>query len=57
MEFYADELARATRNYARGSVIGRGGFGTVYKGNLRHSTVAIKVLSKVTTTLCVHLHI
>lgn len=49
MEFFASELASATRNYARSTVIGKGGFGTVYKGYLRHSHVAIKVLSKVIT--------
>ena len=47
MEFLAKELAEATRNYGRGSVIGKGGYGTVYKGSLRYSTVAIKVLSQV----------
>lgn len=47
MEFFASELAKATRNYGRASIIGKGGFGTVYKGNMRHSTVAIKVLSQV----------
>ena len=48
MQFYASELAAATRDYSRCSQIGKGGFGTVYKGNLRRSLdVAIKVLSQV----------
>ena len=47
MEFLAKELADATRNYSRSSVVGKGGYGTVYKGTLRYSTVAIKVLSQV----------
>ena len=47
MEFLAKELAEATRNYGRASIIGKGGYSTVYKGSLRYSTVAIKVLSQV----------
>lgn len=48
MEFFASELAEATKNYCKASQIGKGGFGTVYKGTLRHSlSVAIKVLSQV----------
>lgn len=47
MEFLAKELAEATRNYGRASVVGKGGYGTVHKGSLRYSTVAIKVLSQV----------
>ena len=43
----SSELAEATQNYGRASIIGKGGYGTVYKGNLRYSTVAIKVLSQV----------
>ena len=52
MEFFASELASATKNYAQSTIIGKGGFGTVYKGYLRHSAVAIKVLSQVIS--CVH---
>lgn len=47
MEFFAKELGEATRNYCRTSVIGKGGYGVVYKGSLRYSTVAIKVLTPV----------
>lgn len=49
MEFFADELSKATRSFNRSTVIGRGGYGTVYKGELRHQTVAIKVLTQVAT--------
>ena len=47
MEFFASELAKATHNYGRASIIGKGGFGTVYKGIICHSSVDIKVLSQV----------
>lgn len=48
MVFSAAELAAATRNYCSRVLIGRGGFGTVYRGTLRGSIdVAIKILSSV----------
>lgn len=48
MVFLADELARATNYYSHASLIGKGGFGKVYKGTLRKCmTVAIKVLTQV----------
>ena len=47
MEFFAQELSELTRNFCRSTVIGRGGYGTVYKGVLRYGSVAIKVLSQV----------
>ena len=47
MEFFAQELSESTRNFCRSTVIGRGGYGTVYKGVLRYGSVAIKVLSQV----------
>lgn len=48
MLFSADELARATNSYSRSNLIGKGGFGKVYKGTLRKCmTVAIKVLTQV----------
>lgn len=46
MEFFASELSKATRSFNRSTVVGRGGYGTVYKGELRHQTVAIKVLTQ-----------
>ena len=48
IDFFSSELAEATKNYCKASQIGKGGFGTVYKGTLRRSlSVAIKVLSQV----------
>ncbi len=38
------ELAAATRNFAAGSILGRGGFGPVYRGNWGGQAVAIKRL-------------
>ena len=51
MEFFAQELSEATKNYSRSTVIGRGGYGTVYKGILRYGDVAVKVLSQVVLTI------
>ncbi|XP_062206178.1 U-box domain-containing protein 33-like isoform X2 [Phragmites australis] len=39
------ELEQATQDFSSSLNIGRGGFGSVYKGFLRNTTVAIKVLN------------
>ncbi|RCV43939.1 hypothetical protein SETIT_9G334400v2 [Setaria italica] len=43
-EFSLLELEQATQVFSRSLNIGRGGFGSVYKGFLRGTTVAIKIL-------------
>ena len=45
MFFEYSELQKATNNFSKDTVVGRGGFGTVYKGELRHTTVAVKLLT------------
>jgi len=39
-----DELVSATDNWNQNRVLGEGGFGVVYKGNWKHTDVAIKRL-------------
>uniref|UniRef100_A0A0E0GAV4 RING-type E3 ubiquitin transferase n=1 Tax=Oryza nivara TaxID=4536 RepID=A0A0E0GAV4_ORYNI len=43
-EFSSYELEQATRGFDQELKIGEGGFGSVYKGTLRNTTVAIKLL-------------
>ncbi|KAF8765442.1 hypothetical protein HU200_008587 [Digitaria exilis] len=44
-EFSYSELEQATQGFDGGLKIGEGGFGSVYKGFLRNTTVAIKLLN------------
>ncbi|CAL9113428.1 unnamed protein product [Musa acuminata var. zebrina] len=44
LEFSYLELEQATQNFNNSLMIGKGGFGKVYKGFLRNTTVAIKML-------------
>ena len=44
-EFTFSELERATNNFDDSMKIGEGGYGSVYKGFLRHTMVAIKMLN------------
>lgn len=47
MQFTESELSCATRNFDHDLKVAEGGFGTVYKGCLRGTSVAVKVLSEV----------
>lgn len=47
MIFSSTQLYEATDNFAEEKKIGKGGFGHVFRGRLRHSDVAIKVLNDV----------
>lgn len=44
------ELMNATEEMSETNLLGQGGFGSVYKGVLRHTTVAVKFLNKVSIT-------
>ena len=51
MVFSQEDLLSVTKNFSSSNVIGKGGFGQVYRGRLRCADVAVKVLSKVCLSL------
>lgn len=47
MQYAGVDLANSTKNYNRKNLLGRGGFGSVYKGRLSGGlNVAIKILTQ-----------
>ncbi len=46
MTYSADELQKATNNFAVANCLGKGGFGEVYHAELRCSDVAVKSANK-----------
>ena len=47
MVYSLSELAAATNDFGHGGIIGKGGFGVVYQGKIRHCHVAVKRLTEV----------
>ena len=45
------EVKKATENFSSELLVGKGGFGCVYRGYMRCTTVAIKVLTEVSNIL------
>lgn len=44
LEFDYEELRKATNGFDNSCKLGEGGFGPVFKGKLKHTEVAIKIL-------------
>lgn len=59
MVYSYDELKGVCNSFTPEALIGKGGFGSVYKGSLRRCAVAVKVLTEVRRTLhllfCTHI--
>ena len=51
MVFSKGELEEGTNKFDPSTLVGRGGFGKVYRGRVRYSDVAVKVLSSVSDIL------
>ena len=47
MVLLSAELQEGTNNFSKDKLVGRGGFGKVYRGCVWYSDVAVKVLSTV----------
>lgn len=47
MIFSLEDLSKVTNEFSNDHLIGKGGFGRVYRGKLRHADVAVKVLNTV----------
>lgn len=47
MIFSLDDLSKMSDNFSKQRMIGKGGFGRVFRGKLRHLEVAVKVLNTV----------
>ena len=47
LTFTQEELKYATDDFSDVRLLGKGGFGRVFKGIIRHTAVAIKLLTKV----------
>ena len=45
-EFSEDDINKSTENFSPSRELGHGGFGTVYKGYINGTNIAVKVLSE-----------
>ena len=55
MRYSGTELEIATAQFSKKNVIGQGGFGTVYHGTIRQTSVAVKLLNVVCFHNNIHL--